>query len=236
MAKRRIDLTGQVFGKLTVVKEVEQASNYIRRYLCECECGASSIVTQGHLRMGHTISCGCVRQQNLNEGNCRRVHGDAGTLLYRVWSGMKSRCYTPTNPNYPNYGAKGVQVIAEWLDYEVFKQWAILTGYNQGLTIERVNVYKDYCPENCKWIPLSNQGINKRKYITNTSGYVGVGYSKSKQAWIAKVTINGKRKELGKFLTAYDAHVARGEYFKQENLDEHLRAYNLQIQFETATT
>ncbi|MDK2600564.1 hypothetical protein QO179_24015 [Bacillus stercoris] len=90
--------------------------------------------------------------------------------MYKIWSGMKSRCLQKTNPSYSNYGGRGISIYGDWLEYESFRNWALLNGYNdeEDLSIERINVNGHYEPLNCEWIPKKKQSQNKRNtiYIT----------------------------------------------------------------------
>lgn len=81
--------------------------------------------------------------------------------LYCVWVAMRQRCDNPNNRDYKYYGAKGVKVCEEWYDYLSFKDWATKSGYSDGLTIDRVNTYGDYSPDNCRWITIVEQQQNK---------------------------------------------------------------------------
>ncbi len=224
----KLNILGHKYGLLTVLEELPTTAHYTRNYLCKCDCGNETKVTQSHLRSGHTTSCGCVVKHNLITGKCRRTHGEAKSKLYKVWAQMHQRCSNPEDAGYYKYGAKGVTVCPEWETYEPFKEWAGSQGYKEGLTIDRINVYREYSPKNCKWVPKSKQGINIRKNSRNTSGYVGVSFHASKQKWIARVTVDGTRKEIGRFDSALEAHNARGNYFKENNLDEQYKAYQLQ--------
>ena len=139
-------------------------------WLCRCDCGNEKVVSLIHLRNGSTRSCGCLarelsseRGRNSNIGERSKKHGDFGTKLYGVWAGMKRRCNNPNTKYYADYGGRGIKVWEPWnADYSAFKKWAIGNGYEDGLSIERINVDDDYHPENCKWIPLSEQNANKR--------------------------------------------------------------------------
>lgn len=150
------------------------------------------------------------------------------TKLYHVWDSMYQRCLNPKASGYPKYGAKGITLYDEWKDAYKFMGWALLNGFRDGLTIERVDFTLGYCPENCKWIPLEYQAQNRGKSTRNTSGFVGVTWHNNKSCWIARVTVKGKRKEIGTFQSALEAHKARGKYFKDNNLLENLRTYELQ--------
>lgn len=92
-------------------------------------------------------------------------HGDTARgktqRLYRIWSGMISRCTNENVDSYKYYGAKGISVCEEWKDYVKFKQWAESNGYNDNLTIDRINNDKEYCPENCRWITIKEQERNR---------------------------------------------------------------------------
>lgn len=93
----------------------------------------------------------------------KRKHGLTNHRLYDVWSGMKKRCYAESNRAYKWYGALGIIICAEWLnDFAAFYNWALKTGYAEGLTIERSDSSGNYSPDNCKWIPQSEQPKNRR--------------------------------------------------------------------------
>ena len=88
-------------------------------------------------------------------GECNITHGGSKTRLYRVWKQMRIRCRCVTNPTYRFYGARGIDICAEWEDFAVFREWALSHGYSDELSIDRVNVDGKYCPDNCRWIPRS---------------------------------------------------------------------------------
>jgi hypothetical protein len=136
-------------------------------WLCECSCGEKVKVSGKALRNGNTKSCGCWRHDVLIERNYK--HGGRKTSLYGSWRAMKSRCNRIKDTAYKYYGARGITVTKEWNESFVnFKKWAFQNGYVEGLTIERISVNEGYSPDNCTWIPLKEQGINKSstKWIT----------------------------------------------------------------------
>lgn len=167
-----IDLTGQRFGRLTVLERAKNDKLGRARWLCRCDCGKEKIVSGTNLRSGQTRSCGCLsKEMSVKNGLKSRIgerslkHGDFGSKLYGVWAGMKRRCQNPNTTYYKDYGGRGIKVCNEWQNYEAFKEWALESGYKEGLTIERIDVNGNYCPNNCKWIPLSAQNANKRNTI-----------------------------------------------------------------------
>ena len=124
-----IDLTGQRFGRLTVV---ERAENYVApngrqaaRWVCLCDCGNKTTVVGGDLRTGRTKSCGCFEQESRYLSR-NIIHGGFGTKLYNVWRGMKKRCYNPKNKFFKDYGGRGITVCDEWRDdFAKFRDWAV---------------------------------------------------------------------------------------------------------------
>ena len=83
-------------------------------------------------------------------------HGESHTPLHDTWCGMNNRCR-----HHPRYAGRGIEICKEWAVYENFRDWALKNGYEEGLTIERVDVNGNYCPENCKWISFAKQARNR---------------------------------------------------------------------------
>ena len=91
------------------------------------------------------------------------THNDTKTRLFKIWSGMKERCYRTNHKHYKNYGGRGIEICTEWKDdYLTFKQWALCNGYKEKLTLDRINVNGNYEPQNCRWITVKEQMNNKR--------------------------------------------------------------------------
>jgi hypothetical protein len=154
---------GDRFGNLVVIKEIEAV--YWKKYrkrkvLCKCDCGNEAAVYLSNLTNGHTKSCGCLVVQKLV--NHRKTHGQTGTRLYGIWAGMLNRCRNSKVKSYKNYGALGITVCEEWHEFNLFMKWALEHGYQDDLTIERKDPAGNYCPNNCCWIPKSEQAKNKR--------------------------------------------------------------------------
>ena len=126
-----------------------------------CDCGRETIVAQSSLRSGVTQSCGCLMRELSSKRATK--HGGRKTRLYRIWDNMKSRCSNPTKGNYKEYGGRGIKVCEEWLhDFAAFRDWALANGYDDALTIDRIDNDKGYSPDNCRWITQAEQNRNQR--------------------------------------------------------------------------
>lgn len=172
-----MDLTGKRFGRWTVLEFAFHDKNYARYWLCKCDCGTIKEVKQQSLTSGRSTSCGCYHKEDAARiiGERSRKHGDFGTKLYGVWAAMKRRCYNPNTKFYHDYGGRGITVCDEWQEYIPFKEWALANGYEEGLTIDRIDVNENYCPENCRWITQREQCYNTRK--TRFVEYKGEKYT-----------------------------------------------------------
>lgn len=163
-----IDLTGQVFGRLTVLERHGSAPNGSALWLCQCSCGNLSIVLGTQLRGGYTKSCGCLGQEKLLLGR-QPKHFGSQEPLYDIWTSMKSRCYNPNNKSYNIYGGRGINVCDDWYnDYSIFRDWSLNHGYEKGLSIDRINTDGNYEPNNCKWSTIKEQANNRRTNINIT--------------------------------------------------------------------
>jgi len=159
-----IDISGNRYGNLTAVS-IDHRHGGRAIWLCVCDCGNKTTVSISNLRNGHTQSCGCLVQKKLNEAN--RIHGEAGSRLYRVWKAMRQRCYLQSGKYYSDYGGRGIRVCCEWNDYETFRQWAYSSGYDPDAqrgkcTLDRIDVDGNYEPSNCRWVDMKVQANNRR--------------------------------------------------------------------------
>ena len=165
---RSIDLTGQKFGRLTVVR-FDHKENGRKYYLCQCDCGNFKIVSNHSLKSGNTKSCGCLHKEILTQRNKdNRIHHPENERLLRIWRAMLHRCYKETDEHYDYYGGRGIKVCDDWHDFETFQKWALANGYADNLTIDRLDGNKDYCPENCSWATMTVQNNHKSdtKWLT----------------------------------------------------------------------
>ena len=155
-----IDLTGRKFGRLTVLKR-EKPINKRTLWLCVCDCGKEVIVESYNLRKGHTQSCGCFQAEATSKAN--KTHGLRNTRVYRIWNCMKNRCYQKSYHAYNHYGGRGITICDEWLhDFQAFHDWAMANGYEDSLSIDRIDNNKGYQPDNCRWVTMAEQNKNKR--------------------------------------------------------------------------
>lgn len=163
---RFTDLTGRKFGRLTVLSF---AGRYGKHYAfhCECECGNKAPVRGGSLTAGNILSCGCL----LGDKNKERLttHGLGGTPIWRIWAGIKNRCYNKNVRCYGRYGGIGITVCERWLSGDGARSGFECFYADMGdrptakHSIDRIDPFGNYEPSNCRWATQSTQARNTRK-------------------------------------------------------------------------
>lgn len=177
---------GDKYGKLTIkeifLKRVGRQQKSFAR--CDCECGKTGHTTLlTGLFKGRVYSCGCYvvvkardRMIVYNDGGHKMKH----TKIYNRWSAMISRCYNKNTISYKNYGGQGIIVCEEWRDFTNYLKWAMANGYDDSLTIDRIDVHGNYCPENCRFVDRKVQNNNKRSNVR----YEAWGEVKTISEWL----------------------------------------------------
>lgn len=148
---------------VTLLKErvvKTKRNNYKNEY--KCYCGNIFQAHSWDIKNGNTKSCGCYRKKNASlvatkHGLCKN-----NMQLVSVWSMMKQRCLNEKSAVYKNYGGRGIMVHSDWINFKSFYEWAIISGYSDGLQLDRVNNDGNYCPENCRWASRETNMQNRR--------------------------------------------------------------------------
>lgn len=180
-----IDLTGQRFGKLTVIRFYSMDKHNHALWECKCDCGNIFIARSYGLRNGDVKSCGCIVRRG------HTIPKISKSPIYRRWKNMIERCYNPKVDSYPLYGGRGITVCDEWKDdVEEFYRWAIDNGFSPELSIDRIDNDGPYAPWNCRWVDDFTQARNKRNSVT--------------------IKVNGEHMTLSEFLAARS--MARWQY------------------------
>lgn len=196
------NLLGQKFGKWTVIKRLENDKFKRANWLCKCDCGKERKVIGSDLLSGKSTSCGCSRRKE------KTIEEMSRDRIRRIWTAMRQRCENPNSTAYKNYGGRGITVCQEWQEFIPFYNWAIVNGYNDTLTIERIDVNNIYCPNNCTWISKSEQGENTRK--VNKLTYKGETHSLRQWGKITKLSVNTIKDRLDKGYTIEQALEKKG--------------------------
>jgi hypothetical protein len=160
----RTDLSGQRFGRLTVVKLDHRNDRRKAIWLCRCDCGETSLADGNNLRSGNSESCGCLRREQLADG---APHGHAREGLrspeYQSWAAMWARCRAtdPMDRRFRDYVARGITVCERWRSFETFL--ADMGPRPAGTSIDRIDNDRGYEPGNCRWATDTQQNLNKRR-------------------------------------------------------------------------
>ena len=174
------DYTGMRFGRLLILGisdevYIDNRGHNNKKWLCMCDCGNIISLRACCFNSGKVKSCGCLKRELDMKRNFAEKHGDARkdnrARLYKIWCNIKTRCYNKNYHRYADYGGRGIIMCDEWRDdYYTFKTWAINNGYNDCLSIDRIDNNGNYCPDNCRWSNNIEQANKKRNSRNITIG------------------------------------------------------------------
>ena len=177
-----VDLTGQKFNRLTVISRDTNTKYGEATWKCYCDCEIEVSVRSYALKSGSTKSCGCyLRDVQKRTDNKYLKHGvfHKDSRLYSIWNAMMSRCYNKNNKRFKDYGLVGITVTEKWHDPSKFYIWAVNNGYSCNLTIDRINNFNGYSPDNCRWVDMKTQQNNRK----NNKRFVVNGMSRTQREW-----------------------------------------------------
>lgn len=175
MTKAQQECIGKRYGRLLVLSFNKEETNKHKGgifYNCICDCGKQCLANKYSILKGEKQSCGCLHREQLVKRNKETalLHGDSRNeyeKLHNSWTAMKNRCLSPTNERYELYGGRGISIFKDWLDWDIFKHWALANGWENGLTIDRIDYNGNYEPINCRWVTMEVQANN-----TSTNKYL----------------------------------------------------------------
>lgn len=188
---RRIIPRGTRFGRLVVIGEAP-VHKQISYSFCKCDCGRIVERPNAELLYNGLQSCGCLlHDAHLIHGDCRR---GKVARLFRIWSGMKARCFNKGSSIYKYYGGRGISICSEWMEYKNFAEWARANGYRNNLSIDRVDSNGNYEPKNCRWATVKEQSTNRRSSIY--------------------ITLNGEKKHISEWCKKFgtEPHLAHSRW------------------------
>lgn len=194
------NLVGLKFGRLLVTgigdRHIGKSGVSRFRWRCICDCGKEVDVLTNSLNSGNSKSCGCMAKEAVSKSTARIKHGMKGSRPYSIWQNMKTRCTYKKCNVYKYYGGRGITYTSKWETFEGF--WEDMkNGYEEGLSLDRIDNDNGYYKDNCRWIPIAMQQRNKKLQKSNKTGKTGVYLSKTKYGnyYMANwTTLEGKKK------------------------------------------
>lgn len=219
MSKNHIGETVGIFTITELMPNVDNDGHALYKGVCN-ECGFKRIARLHDLKVSkkctHIRIDGKVAFCQTNWSNKR---------IKDIFHGMKQRCYDKNEKSYRWYGAKGIKICDEWIDNpKMFEEWSIQNGYNDDLTIDRIDEDKDYSPDNCRWIT----GLENTKYKSTTSLINVNGEKHSGKDWarILGLGINIINNYIRKYGVDNTAEFIK-RYMANPNLKPHNRNHSI---------
>lgn len=186
VGSKQEDIIGTRYNMLVAISKVEGLDRH--SYLCKCDCGGTTTVRLDRLRSGKTKSCGCFQRLAATEAN--KSHGMSSSRFYKIYQGIKGRCYNVNDPSYSNYGGRGIIMQDSWLeDFANFYN-DMITGYSDSLEIDRIDFNGNYTADNCRWVDRTTGNHNKGK-SNCTSKYKGVYFDSNRNMYHVRIYKNG---------------------------------------------
>lgn len=180
------DLTGLKFGRLLVLSYHGYIGKWMARaWVCQCDCGTIKVVTGNNMKSGKTVSCGCKTREDTIRRNTTHGLTRFHPIEYRCWCHLRQRCNNQKSKDYPDYGGRGIKVCQRWMKFENFLE--DMGRRPEGMTLDRIDVNGNYCPENCRWATGKQQIEGRRisvKFslngktlsVTDWSAITGISY------------------------------------------------------------
>ena len=204
------DYINKTYGYWTIISSAKSKSRK-KSFLCRCKCGNERVVNLDTLLLGKSQSCGCFHREMMK--NKLTTHGQTGNRIMTIYFDIKNRCYCENNNRFKDYGARGIKMCEEWKNNSsLFVEWAFANGYSDELSIDRIDVDGNYCPENCRWITIKEQSQNKR----NSIKFTFFGITKNLKQWCECINED--------YAKMYARHYRKKEVFKENEIKK-IREY-----------
>lgn len=211
---------GRKIARLTLITKSRSSKGHI--WDCVCDCGEELKVKEYHLRNGIVKSCGCLKKEYEKMGN--PVHNFSKTRIQRIYHSMIQRCYSKNHIHYYNYGGRGITVCDEWLGKDglkTFAEWALKNGYNENLSIDRIDNNGNYSPNNCKWAtPLEQQNNTRYNHKIEYNGEILSLSQMARKYNLSASTLSNRLKKWKDVKKAIETpiHIEKQRYKKESGI------------------